>query len=252
MVRCQPLSSQKRAIMTTAVPLTLYTNKGCPYAQRAIIALKETGIPHDSVEIDLKNKPSWYAPNINPASKVPAIVYGGTKQEDKTKAPADAVKLAESLVLVEFFADLKPDSGLLPADPVLRAKARFFITLVGDKFNPAWNAYAMKGEGEDAVVAAINQIVGELDPVGPYALGKEWTVADTAIAPFVGRLYLLAKNDIGNWTPGNGPKFLSKLESLEKWEKYAQALLARPSFQESFPTEYLLETFKARYAALRK
>jgi len=193
-----------------------------------------------------------YAPNINPASKVPAIVYGGSKQEDKTHAPADAVKLAESLVLVEFFAELKPDSGLLPADPVLRAKARFFITLVGDKFNPAWQAYAMKGEGEDAVVAAINQIVGELDPVGPYALGKEWTIADTAIAPFVGRLYLVVENELGNWAPGAGAKFLQKLQSLDKWEKYAKALLARESYKESFPTDYLLETFKKRYAALKK
>jgi len=236
----------------TATPLTLYTNKGCPYAQRAVIALKETGIPHDEVEIDLQNKPVWYAPNINPASKVPAIVYGGSKQEDKTHAPADAVKLAESLVLVEFFAELKPDSGLLPSDPVLRAKARFFITLVSDKFNPAWHGYALKGEGEDAVVAAVNQIVGELDPVGPYALGKEWTIADTAIAPFVGRLYLLAENDVGNWPEGAGPKFVQKLQSLDKWEKYAKALLARPSFKESFPADHLLATFKKRYAASRK
>ncbi|KZT62038.1 glutathione S-transferase [Calocera cornea HHB12733] len=237
--------------MAAVAPLTLYTNKGCPYAQRAVIALKETKIAHDEVEIDLQNKPVWYQPNINPASKVPAIVYGA-KQEDKTVAPPGAVKLAESLVLVEFFAELAPDSHLLPADPVQRAKARFFITLVGDKFNPAWNAFAAKGEGEEAVVAAINQLVGELDPAGPYALGKEWSIADTAIAPFVGRLYLLAKNDVGNWPVGEGPKFLEKLDNIGKWEKYAKALLARPSFQESFPADYLLERLRARYNAQRK
>ncbi|KZO98838.1 glutathione S-transferase [Calocera viscosa TUFC12733] len=234
--------------MTAVAPLTLYTNKGCPFAQRAVIALKETKIPHDEVEIDLQNKPVWYQPNINPASKVPAVVYGA-KQEDKTVAPAGAVKLAESLVLVEFFAELAPDSHLLPSDPVLRAKARFFITLVGDKFNPAWQGYATKGAGEEAVIAAINQIVGELDPEGPYVLGKEWSIADTAIAPFVGRLYLIAKNDLGNWKAGEGPKFLEKIENIAKWEKYAQALLARPSFKESFPDDYLVESFKRRYTA---
>ncbi|EJU04188.1 glutathione S-transferase C-terminal-like protein [Dacryopinax primogenitus] len=238
--------------MATAVaPLTLYTNKGCPYAQRAVIALKETKIPYDAVEIDLQNKPVWYQPNINPASKVPAIVYGAT-QADKTVAPPNTTKLAESLVLVEFFADLVPSSHLLPSDPVERAKARFFITLVGDKFNPAWQGLAAKGEGEEAVLAAVKQIAGELDPQGPYALGKEWTIADTAIAPFVGRLYLIAKEDIGAWEAGTGPKLLQQLEQVPHWDRYAKALLARDSYKESFPTEYLSERLKERFAAQRK
>jgi len=32
--------------------------------------LEEAKIPHKKFFIDLKNKPEWYAPKINPASKV--------------------------------------------------------------------------------------------------------------------------------------------------------------------------------------
>jgi hypothetical protein len=46
------------------------TVSSCPYAHRARIALKASGTKFEIVEIDLQNKPEWYAPNINPASKV--------------------------------------------------------------------------------------------------------------------------------------------------------------------------------------
>jgi hypothetical protein len=34
------------------------------------IALAEVGAPFKRCEIDLENKPEWYAPKVNPASKV--------------------------------------------------------------------------------------------------------------------------------------------------------------------------------------
>lgn len=34
------------------------------------IALAEVGAPFKRYEIDLGNKPEWYAPKVNPASKV--------------------------------------------------------------------------------------------------------------------------------------------------------------------------------------
>lgn len=34
------------------------------------IALKEAGLPYEEYQINLKDKPEWYAPKVNPASKV--------------------------------------------------------------------------------------------------------------------------------------------------------------------------------------
>jgi len=50
--------------------ITLYTAKICPFAHRVELALEEAKAGFTSYEIDLKNKPEWYAPQVNPASKV--------------------------------------------------------------------------------------------------------------------------------------------------------------------------------------
>lgn len=49
--------------------LLLYTAKVCPYAARAELALELAGLDYDVFEVDLMNKPSWYADKINAASK---------------------------------------------------------------------------------------------------------------------------------------------------------------------------------------
>ncbi|ELU43933.1 Glutaredoxin domain-containing protein [Rhizoctonia solani AG-1 IA] len=107
--------------------LTLYSSEICPFAQRTVIALQEAKADYTLYEIDLANKPDWYAPKVNPASKgvstIPAIAYGGPKVDPANPSP-ESIKLAESLVLLEFIADLYPNSGLLSTNPVERAQAR--------------------------------------------------------------------------------------------------------------------------------
>lgn len=79
--------------VTSIPPLTIYSAKVCPWAQRATLAIEELGIKPDHVEIDLQNKPSWYASEVNPASKVPVLKVG----EDY---------IPESHVILELLADL--------------------------------------------------------------------------------------------------------------------------------------------------
>jgi glutathione S-transferase len=53
---------------SAAVPkLTLYTNHGCPWAQRAHIALTELKLPYDEVIIPLdRPRDEWYLKEVNP------------------------------------------------------------------------------------------------------------------------------------------------------------------------------------------
>lgn len=39
-------------------------------APQAELALEEVGAKYTKFQIDLQNKPEWYAPKVNPASKV--------------------------------------------------------------------------------------------------------------------------------------------------------------------------------------
>ncbi|CAE7217970.1 unnamed protein product [Rhizoctonia solani] len=218
--------------------LTLYSSDICPFAQRTVIALQEAKADYTTYEIDLSNKPEWYAPKVNPASKVPAIAYGGPKVDPANPSP-ESVKIAESLVLLEFIADLYPNSGLLSADPVERAQARFIIDLFSTKVLPSFFAVAWKGESPEALYGGLLAFQEQLELYAkPFLGGDKLNIADAAVAPFVARLDAQLRNDVGGFTTGEGPKIhdeLFKSERFKTFSKYAQALLARETIKNSFP-----------------
>ena len=55
--------------------LTFYTAEVCPYAQRTRILLGEKAIAHESIEIDIDDKPDWFL-ELTPAQRVPVIRHG--------------------------------------------------------------------------------------------------------------------------------------------------------------------------------
>ncbi|THH07889.1 hypothetical protein EW145_g3072 [Phellinidium pouzarii] len=214
---------------------TLYTARICPYAQRAEIALAEAGAKFTRYEIDLQNKPVWYAPEVNPASKVPAIAYGGPEVPPDQPSPK-SVKIPESLVLLDFFADLYPESGLLPKDPVLRAKARLFIDAVSTKLVPGWGGFVQRGENVDALYAGLEAIQGLLPSDATFAVGNTYTIADAAAAPFLARIEVLLKNDIGAYAKGEGKAAYEVYQSkrFSKLRNYFDSVKARDSFKTTF------------------
>ncbi len=168
--------------------------------------------------------------------QVPAVAYGGPKVPADQPSP-ESTKIAESLVLLEFLSDLYPDANLLPKDPVLRAKARFFIDAVSNKYNPGYFSYVVKGEegGKEKLLKAIEEIQALL-PAEGYAIG-EWSIADAALTPFLGRLLVSLESDIGAYPEGEGPKTLNEIRQNEKFDrfnKYAQDVTTRRSFTDTF------------------
>lgn len=148
------------------------------------------------------------------------------------------MKIAESLVLLEFFADLYPDSALLPKDPVQRAQARFFIDSVGTKFSPGWASFIMRGadDGADSVISGLEAIQALLPADKTYAVNNEFTIADAAIAPFLARFEVLAKNDIGAFKAGEGKKVYEvyQSEKFSKLRQYFETIKKRDSFKTTF------------------
>lgn len=232
--------------------LTLYTAKICPYAHRVELALEEAKAKYTSYQIDLQNKPTWYAPKVNPASKVPAIAYGGPTAAPEDPSP-QSVKIAESLVLLEFVADVYPHAHLLPTDPVARAKTRFFIEVVSSKFSPAWNAF-FRGQAGGSVDAFLNALeeVQALLPSEGYAVG-EYSTADIAITPFIARAFVALNNDIGGYPEGESKVVLSKLAEprFARFTKYWSDLRSRPNFTATFDEAYVTDAYKKRFASLR-
>lgn len=233
--------------------LTLYTAKICPYAHRVELALAEAKADFTRFEIDLKNKPEWYAPKVNPASKVPAIAYGGPEVPANQPSP-ESTKIAESLVLLEFVNDLYPAANLLPQDPVLRAKARFFIDAVSTKFNPAYFSFVMRGDGTtESLFKAFEDIQALLPPTG-FAVG-DWSIADAALVPFIARAFVGLKNDLGAYPVGEGPKALDAIYSspkLKRFRQYWKEASSRPAFTATFDEKYIAEASKKRLANVER
>ncbi|OAX42460.1 glutathione S-transferase C-terminal-like protein [Rhizopogon vinicolor AM-OR11-026] len=230
--------------------ITLYTAKICPYAQRTEIALAEVGATFKRYEIDLANKPEWYAPKVNPASKVPAIAYGGPDVAPEDASP-DSIKLAESLILVEFIADLYPSSNILPADPVLRAKARFFIEIVSSKFTSNWMKFA-SGNPEVTHTTLLNGVdaIQDILPDGAkYAIGDQYSIADIAFTPFWARFMLVLQKGIGSYKDEERKNFLKAIEDpkFTKFNGYVQRLLERQSFKSTFHEDIVEAVFRRRF-----
>ncbi|KAJ7745588.1 glutathione S-transferase [Mycena maculata] len=233
--------------------ITLYSAKICPFAHRVELALAEAKVGHTRFEVDLKDKPEWYAPKVNPASKVPAIAFGGPQVPPDQPSP-ESTKIAESLVLVEFVADLHPESTILPKDPVLRAKARFFIDVVSTKFLPAYMGPVARGQSFEPFWDALQTLQDLLPADKKFAISDEYTAADIAITPFLARMEVWLKNDIGAYKEGEGKKaaeYFFEGQRFARLVKYYEDIKARESFKATFDADYIKEKYTLRFTPMR-
>jgi len=233
--------------------LTLYSAKICAFSHRVELALQEVHADYTTYYVGSEEQPEWYASKINPTNTVPALTYGGPRVPPDQPSP-EAIRLTGSLMLLEFIADLYPESKLMPEDPVLRARTRLFIETVDTDFLPALYAYVRDGEDPNVLLDAIRAIQTLLpDPGdGQYAIGEEYTIADVAIAPFLARLEICLKHDLGSYAEGEGPKVYELLGGIEfrKFVTYAYAIMDRDSFVATFDEEYVTKIFLEKLQAM--
>ncbi|WP_300032519.1 glutathione S-transferase family protein [uncultured Roseobacter sp.] len=80
----------------------------------AVLALKESGLDHELVPVDVaageQNSAAYL--KLNPKGRVPVL------------QTADGTLLTETGAILEFVADSAPEAGLVPADPVAAAQMR--------------------------------------------------------------------------------------------------------------------------------
>ncbi|MFN7779179.1 MAG: glutathione S-transferase N-terminal domain-containing protein, partial [Betaproteobacteria bacterium] len=93
--------------------MVLYSGTTCPFSQRCRFVLFEKGMDFEIKDVDLFNKPADIAV-MNPYGQVPILVE------------RDLV-LYESNIINEYIDERFPHPQLMPADPVMRARARLFL-----------------------------------------------------------------------------------------------------------------------------
>jgi glutathione S-transferase len=195
--------------------LELYTYEACPYAQRSRIALAEKGVEHRLVEVDLSDRPDWWAA-VSPTGKVPLLVDGETR-------------IWESAVINQYLDERYPEPPLMPRDPGERARARIWIDYCDSTLMAACHRLirdrrdkARQSENRDAVADAFRFIERHAFPAGwrgPYWLGADFSLVDIHYAPFIER-FPCYERLWGAELPGDCTRFA----------EWFAAVAARPSF----------------------
>ncbi|KAA6414470.1 MAG: hypothetical protein FRX48_01219 [Lasallia pustulata] len=231
--------------------ITLYTNHGCPWAQRAHIVLKELQLPYEEVIIDLDvPRPDWYL-KINPRGLVPSLKYNNDVIDET---------LIESGIVSHFLADSFP-SHLLPAShasphaPLQRAKIAFFVETYFSKVQPLMmgvmqteDAEAKEKKAGDMLAMLEKEIEPLLKDAKPFFGGNErMTMAEALTAPFVLRLSAFASD--GVLLPASLPKHMAKLPSLSRW---MEAVRAQESVTYTYNERDVIERTKRKLANMRK
>ena len=134
-------------------------------------------------------------------------------------------------MLIEFIADLRPNAGLIPSDPELRARARLFVILSHETLHHAFRGFFFRGERIDSILPSLEAFQELLAPKG-YAVGP-WSIADIVVAPMMVRFMRLAGYEIGKYPMGEGKRLLKALSEsrFARFAEYYDMLWQRPSVQ---------------------
>ncbi|XP_074317006.1 glutathione S-transferase U9-like [Silene latifolia] len=122
--------------MTEESSVKLHGSWASPFAMRALLALKVKGIDFEYIEEDLSNK-SESLLKYNPVyKKVPVLVHNGKP-------------ISESLVVLEYIDEVWTDPPhLLPKDPYLRAKHRFWAAFFEPLLETIFKTLMTEGEAQ--------------------------------------------------------------------------------------------------------
>jgi glutathione S-transferase len=161
----------------------LYAHTLCPYAERVVLTLLESGAEFRCVHVDLARKPSWFR-NLGSGGLVPAVARAG-------RVRAESLDLLRALPRELGAPALAPPGAEL--DAALAAGARAADAGVA-ALAGAGRGWGIDARGPSAAqaarfAAALDAAVGA--PLarhgGPFLGGAQPSVADFALFPFLRR-----------------------------------------------------------------
>ena len=151
--------------------LTLYDADRCPYCARVRIVLAEKGLEHETVVVDLDDRPAWIYEK-NPLGRVPVL-------------EEDAFVLPESVVINEYLEERYPEPAALarrpgrargrpPARRALRPARAGRTTRCAEATRTLASGSARSWRSSTAVLAG-----------RPFLTGREFGLADAAYLPWI-------------------------------------------------------------------
>ena len=200
--------------------MVLYSGTTCPFSQRCRLVLFEKGMDFEVRDVDLFNKPEDIS-TMNPYGQVPILV----ERE---------LILYESNIINEYIDERFPHPQLMPADPLMRARARLMLFNFEKELfvhvNTLENERSKVGDkSHDKARAEIRDRLTTLAPLflkNKYMLGDEFSMLDVAIAPLLWRL-----DHYG----------IELSKTAAPLMKYAERIFSRPAYIEALtPSEKVM------------
>lgn len=198
----------------------LYSYRRCPYAMRARMALKYTGIAVETREIALKDKPKSML-QVSPKGTVPVLVL------------ADGTVLEESLDIMRWALQQRDDDGWLDVDSerlqALIAENDGSFKQALDKYKyairfPEQPAESYRSQGElflQKLEALLNQ--------HRYLLEDRISQADIAIFPFIRQF---AAVDSAWFETAPYPKLKGWLNEMVQSALFVSIMEKQPTYQD--------------------
>jgi RNA polymerase-associated protein len=198
--------------------MKLYSNSIDPFSHRCRIVLFEKGMDFEVIDVDLNNKPEDLS-ILSPYSDCPVL-----EERD--------LVLTDPNIINEYIDERFPHPQLMPADPVMRARARLFLKdMENELFIHMKNIEAKESKVRENARKVVTNTLIQLNPIldkQEFLLHDEYSMLDVAMAPLLWRL------DYYDIKLGNQCKALLK---------YADKIFSRPLFEEAMsPAEKAMRT----------
>lgn len=191
---------------------------------RVRIALESLGLAYRRVSVDLvagaQRSPEHRA--RNPQGLVPALMIDGQT-------------LTQSLAIIEYLSETRPEARFLPADPLGRQRVRTISCAIAMEIHAVCNSgvvghvMEITGGGDKVRVGWMKKFIGEgltavealLDnpATGTFCHGETPTMADFCLVP---QVY-------------NAERWGVDIAGLERVRRIAQTCLALPVFKAAHP-----------------
>lgn len=235
-------------------PLKLYSGWFCPFVQRAWIVLEEKKLPYQYIEINPYHKAKSFL-DLNPRGLVPTLGCPAGPNGEETKP------LYESTIVCEYLDEAYADTSrhgpsLLPRDAYERGRCRIWIDFVGTRIVPAFyrfcqhqphSGYAIE-EARATFLGHLLTFIKEADAAGPFFLGRDFSMVDVALAPWLIRLWVFdhfKAGGLGIPAPGQAGQDEAP---WARWRSWAAAVEQRRSVKETTSArEHYLPAYQ-RYA----
>ena len=189
---------------------------------RPWIAMAAAGVPFTDKVIPFDfpaGNPEFI--KISPSGKVPVLHHG-------------AVRVWESLAIIEYVAELFPGAGIWPKDTAARAEARAISMEMLSGFRALRNACPMNIRRKPGAIDLPEGVRGDVTRIetlwkaalersgGPFLFGA-FSAADAMYAPVVNRLevYCLTQDEAVL-------DYMARMKAHPAWQKWQAAALAEP------------------------